>query len=295
MIERHHLTIIRTVDEVGSMTAAAEKLNLTQSALSHTMKKFEEQVGTPIWQRRGRRLVPTQTGQYLLAVANRLLPQLQHADQVVQHFAKGEKGRLRIGMECHPCYQWLLSIVEPYLADWPAVDVDVKQRFQFGGMAALFSQDIDVLVTPDPLEKPGVTFMPVFAYEQVLVVSEQHPLAKEPFISPQQLCSETLLTYPVEKNRLDVYSQFLTPAYCEPARHKSIEDTDIMIQLVAANRGVCALPRWLVDDYQSRFAIRSVSLGVKGIRKHIHLGFRDGEDALDYVSAFFELAQRTAS
>lgn len=277
------------------MTAAAEKLNLTQSALSHTMKKFEEQVGTPIWQRRGRRLVPTQTGQYLLAVANRLLPQLQHADQVVQHFAKGEKGRLRIGMECHPCYQWLLSIVEPYLADWPAVDVDVKQRFQFGGMAALFSQDIDVLVTPDPLEKPGVTFMPVFAYEQVLVVSEQHPLAKEPFISPQQLCSETLLTYPVEKNRLDVYSQFLTPAYCEPARHKSIEDTDIMIQLVAANRGVCALPRWLVDDYQSRFAIRSVSLGVKGIRKHIHLGFRDGEDALDYVSAFFELAQRTAS
>jgi LysR family transcriptional regulator for metE and metH len=289
------LAIIRTVDEVGSMTAAAEKLNLTQSALSHTMKKFEEQVGTPIWQRSGRRLVPTQTGQYLLAVANRLLPQLQHADLVVQHFAKGEKGRLRIGMECHPCYQWLLSIVEPYLADWPAVDVDVKQRFQFGGMAALFSQDIDVLVTPDPLEKPGVTFIPVFAYEQVLVVSEQHPLAKEPFISPQQLCSETLLTYPVEKNRLDVYSQFLTPAYCQPARHKSIEDTDIMIQLVAANRGVCALPRWLVDDYQSRFAIRPVSLGVKGIRKHIHLGFRDGEDALDYVSAFFDLAQRTAS
>jgi LysR family transcriptional regulator for metE and metH len=295
VIERHHLAIIRTVDEVGSMTAAAEKLNLTQSALSHTMKKFEEQVGTPIWQRSGRRLVPTQTGQYLLAVANRLLPQLQHADLVVQHFAKGEKGRLRIGMECHPCYQWLLSIVEPYLADWPAVDVDVKQRFQFGGMAALFSQDIDVLVTPDPLEKPGVTFIPVFAYEQVLVVSEQHPLAKEPFISPQQLCSETLLTYPVEKNRLDVYSQFLTPAYCQPARHKSIEDTDIMIQLVAANRGVCALPRWLVDDYQSRFAIRPVSLGVKGIRKHIHLGFRDGEDALDYVSAFFDLAQRTAS
>ncbi len=84
--------------------------------------------------------------------------------------AKGEKGRLRIGMECYPCYQWLLAIVEPYLQQWPSVDVDVKQRFQFGGMAALFSHDIDVLVTPDPLQKSGVRFVPVFDYEQVLVL-----------------------------------------------------------------------------------------------------------------------------
>lgn len=292
MIERHHLAVIRTIEQVGTMTAAADKLNLTQSALSHTMKKFEAVIGTEIWQRSGRKLVLTQAGHYLLAVANRILPQLEHADQVVRHMAKGEKGSLRIGMECHPCYQWLLSIVEPFLAHWPAVDVDVKQRFQFGGMAALFSHDIDVLVTPDPLAKPGVTFMPVFAYEQVLVVHRDHPLAKKKFVQPIDLIDQTLLTYPVEKDRLDIYAQFLTPANAQPARHKTIEDTDIMIQLVAANRGVCALPKWLVQDYQKRFVVQPVRIGEQGIAKHIHLGFREGEQLLDYVDAFIELAKR---
>lgn len=290
MIERHHLAILKSVDELGSMTAAAEQLNLTQSALSHTMKKFEDQMGTAVWQRTGRRLSLTQAGQYLLAVAKRLLPQLEHADQVVRHMARGEKGRLRIGMECYPCYQWLLGIVAPYLQQWPDVDVDVKQKFQFGGMAALFSHDIDVLVTPDPLDKPGVKFLPVFDYEQVLVISAQSDLTSRTVIQPDDLQQQTLLAYPVDKERLDIYSQFLTPAQCLPARHKSVEDTEIMLQLVAANRGVSALPKWLVDQFRESLPIESRPLGDPGIHKQIHLGFRDGEQGLDYVDAFMQLA-----
>ncbi|WP_196159818.1 LysR family transcriptional regulator [Reinekea sp. G2M2-21] len=291
MIERHHLSIIKTIEEVGTMTAAARQLNLTQSALSHTMKKFEEQIGTEVWQRSGRTLQLTQAGQYLLLVANRLLPQLSHAEQVLQLMAKGEKGRLRIGMECYPCYQWLLAIVEPYLQQWPSVDVDVKQKFQFGGMAALFSHDIDVLVTPDPLQKSGVRFVPVFDYEQVLVVPAKHALAQRSFAEPKDLLSEVLLTYPVEQGRLDIFTQFLLPAQCQPAQNKDIEDTDIMLQLVAAGRGVCALPKWLVEQYQQRLPIAYLPLGEQGIQKQIHLGFREGEENLDYVQSFVRMAQ----
>lgn len=80
------------------------KLDLTQSALSHTVRKLEDQLGTQIWLREGRSLRPTQAGEYLLAVANRLIPQLQHAEERLRQFAQGERGALRIGMECHPCY-----------------------------------------------------------------------------------------------------------------------------------------------------------------------------------------------
>lgn len=290
MIERHHLAILKNIDELGSMTAAAEALNLTQSALSHTVRKFEDQIGTPLWQRTGRRLELTQAGHYLLAVAKRLLPQLAHADEVVRHMARGEKGQLRIGMECYPCYQWLLSVVSPYLQRWPDVDVDVKQKFQFGGMAALYSYDIDILVTPDPLDKAGVQFVPVFDYEQVLVISDASPLIDLDVIQPEDLQQQTLLAYPVDRERLDIYNQFLTPAQCLPARHKSIEDTDIMLQLVAADRGVCALPKWLVQQYQQALPLQWRPLGHDGIHKQIHLGFREGEDGLDYVSAFLQLA-----
>ena len=70
MLERIHLAIVQEVDRQGSLTAAAGALHLTQSALSHAVRKLEEQLGTALWIREGRSLRPTQAGEYLLAVAN---------------------------------------------------------------------------------------------------------------------------------------------------------------------------------------------------------------------------------
>lgn len=294
MLERMHLAIVQEVEKQGSLTAAANVLCVTQSALSHSMKKLELQLGTDIWLREGRSLRLTQAGQYLLAVANRVLPQLDLAEERLRQFAQGERGTLRIGMECHPCYQWLLKIVSPYLAAWPDVDVDVKQKFQFGGIGALFGYEIDLLVTPDPLFKPGLKFEPVFDYEQVLVVARNHPLAGAAYVKPQQLTGEVLVTYPVETDRLDIYNQFLMPAGVTPKRHKTIETTDIMLQMVESGRGVSALPRWLVEEYAERMDIVPVRLGPRGIAKHIYLGARETETQIDYLKAFVDIARRGA-
>lgn len=291
MIERIHLAIIREVERQGSLTAAASVLCLTQSALSHTMKKLEQSIGTDVWLREGRSLRLTQSGEYLLAMAERLLPQLERAEERLRQYAQGERGTLRIGMECHPCYQWLLKVVSPYLARWPDVDVDVKQKFQFGGIGALFGYEIDLLVTPDPLHKPGLRFEPVFDYEQVLVVGRDHALATAAYAMPEQVAGEVLITYPVETDRLDIYNEFLRPAGISPKRHKVIETTDIMLQMVASGRGVAALPRWLVEEYAGRMAVVPVRLGPLGIAKHIFLGAREADTGIDYLRAFIELAR----
>lgn len=291
MLERMHLAIVQEVEKQGSLTAAANVLCLTQSALSHSMRKLEQQLGTDIWLREGRSLRLTQAGQYVLAVANRVLPQLTLAEERLRQFAQGERGTLRIGMECHPCYQWLLKVVSPYLAAWPDVDVDVKQKFQFGGIGALFGYEIDLLVTPDPLFKPGLHFEPVFDYEQVLVVGRDHPLARADQVEPQDLLDEVLITYPVPTDRLDIYTQFLMPAGVAPKRHKAIETTDIMLQMVASGRGVAALPRWLAQDYAQKMNVSAVRLGKHGIAKQIFLGARQADIAIDYLRAFVELAR----
>jgi LysR family transcriptional regulator for metE and metH len=290
MLERMHLAILREVDQQGSLTAAAHTLCLTQSALSHTMKKLEQRLGTALWQKDGRRLRLTQAGRYALALAYRLLPQFEQAELRIADFAKGQRGTLRIGMECHPCYQWLLTVVTPYLAAWPDVDVDVRQKFQFGGLAALFAYDIDMLVTPDPLFKPGLHYQPVFDYEQVLVVARGHRLATQAYVTPRQLADQTLITYPVDIERLDIYNQFLLPAGVAPRAHKVIETTEIMLQMVAAGRGVAALPRWLVQQYMATVPVETVKLGAHGIAKQIHLGVREADLDTPYVQAFMSLA-----
>lgn len=290
MIERIHLRVVQAVEQNGSLTAAAKKLCVTQSALSHTMRKLEDNLGTEVWLREGRTLRLTQAGRYLLNIANRVLPLLEHAEDKLNQIAQGERGTLRIGMECHPCYQWLLKVVSPFLDTWPDVDVDVKQKFQFGGVSALLDYEIDLLVTPDPFYKSDLCFKPVFDYEQVLVVPQHHTLASRKYAQAEDLRDQILLTYPVATDRLDIYTQFLNPAGVVPKRHKTSETTDIMLQMVACGRGVAALPRWLAEEYCKKLPLSSVRLGKDGIAKHIYLGTRESDGDIEYLNAFIDLA-----
>ncbi|WP_394204507.1 LysR family transcriptional regulator [Shewanella waksmanii] len=293
MLERIHLEILTAIKEHGTLTKAADSLHLSQSALSHSIKKLEGQVGTPIWQKEGRNLRLTSAGERIQTLASRVLPQFAHTELLLNQIAKGEMGSLRIGMECHPCYQWLLRVIAPYLEQWRDVDIDVKQEFQFGALGALLSYEIDVLITPDPLFKPKIDYIPVFNYEHRLVVASTHPLANQAFVLPEQLSNDVLFSYPVEPMRLDIFSQFLNPAKCSVKQHKIIETTEIMLQMVAAGRGVCALPGWLVDEYAKTMPVKSLAFGEQGINKQIFIGIRRGEQQIDYLNDFIEQAKKT--
>ncbi|WP_281559759.1 LysR family transcriptional regulator [Thalassomonas sp. RHCl1] len=293
MLERIHLEILTAIKEHGTLTKAADSLHLTQSALSHSIKKLEGQVATPIWKKDGRNLRLTTAGERIQTLATRILPQFLHTELLLNQIAKGEMGSLRIGMECHPCYQWLLRVIEPYLEQWPDIDIDVKQEFQFGALGALLSYEIDVLITPDPLFKPKIDYIPVFDYEHRLVVATSHKLAKQDFVLPEQLSEEVLFSYPVEPMRLDIFSQFLNPAKCSVKKHKIIETTEIMLQMVAAGRGICALPGWLVDEYSKSMPLKSIRIGKQGISKKIFLGIRKDEQNIDYLDDFIAQAKKT--
>jgi LysR family transcriptional regulator for metE and metH len=104
-----------------------------------------------------------------------------------------------------------------------------------------------------------------------------------------------LVTYPVPTDRLDIYNLFLTPAGVMPKRHKVIETTDIMLQMVASGRGVAALPRWLVREYASKLDVVPIRLGKNGIAKQIFLGARETDVGIDYLRAFIELARELAA
>ncbi|PWC55021.1 LysR substrate-binding domain-containing protein [Azospirillum sp. TSO22-1] len=291
MLDRQLLSILREVDRLGSVTAAAGRLNVSQSALSHTVRKFEERTGVEIWMKKGRSLRFTQAGDYLLALAQRVLPQIEHAERVLADFASGQRGALRVGMECHPCQKWLMRMTAAYLARWPDVDFEVRTAFRFDGVAALLDNEIDLLITPDPIDLPEALFTPVFDYELVLVVQDAHPLAMRGVALPHDLLGEELITVPVSVERLDVYTRFLVPAHCQPRRHRTAETTDLMLQLVAAGRGVTVLPDWLVREEGSDLPVRTVRLGPDGIGKSIHLGIRRGEEGVEYIAGFLALAR----
>lgn len=287
MLDIQPLVILREIDRTGSLTQAADSLCLTQSAVSHAIRRFEQRHGIKLWEREGHKLRLTLAGEYLLSVAQRVLPQLEHGASVLEDFARGRRGAIRIGMECHPCQDWLMRVVDPFLLQWPEVELDVTTAFQFGGLAALLGHEIDVLVTPDPIERPGLEYRPVFDYELVLAVSDTHPLARKGRIEPDDLANETLITYPVSRERLDIYTRFLVPAHAMPRRHRTVETTDLMLRMVASGRVVSATPDWLLRQAKG---VTGVRIG-EGIPKSIHLGQRTGARPA-YLDGFMDLATK---
>ena len=291
MLERHHLAIIREVHRAGSVTGAAERMNLSQSAVSHAIAKLENRHQVRVWRKKGRSLELTQAGVYLLELAERMVPELEHAERVLADISRGRRGAVRIGMECHPCEKWLMRVTGPYLAEWPDVDLEVRTAFRFDGVAALLAHEIDVLVTPDPIMNPDLTFQPVFDYELRLAVHTDHRLAGRSVIEPEDLIEEDLLTVPVTAERLDIYTRFLAPAACRPRRRVEIESTDLMLQLVIAGRGVTVLPDWLLGEDAAGMPISTLRIGSDGLHKSINLGMRRAEADIDYVKGLLSVAR----
>ena len=294
MIENRHLKIIQALDQQGTLTAAANTLCLSQSALSHQIRYLEKKLGVDLWQRDGRKLRLTQAGQLLLQTALQVLPILTQTEKTLKAYGEGRQGILRIGVECYPCYQWLSKVIGIYLNKMPDVDIEIIQKFQFSGLAGLLNHHIDILVTPDIEKRKHIDYEPVMEYELVLLVAKNHPLADFKIIKPTQFSNETLLVFPVSLARLDIFNLFLNPAYIQPKKIKKLESVELMVQMVAAQRGICVLPQWLASSYCEQLPLKSLRLGQKGIHKQLFLALRHNEQQIAYMGEFIQVCMEQA-
>ncbi|MET0066666.1 MAG: LysR family transcriptional regulator [Candidatus Thiodiazotropha sp.] len=291
MIELNHLRILAALQKHGTLTAAADDLCLTQSALSHQIRHLEDRLGIAVWRKQGRRLRLTRAGHLLWQTAEKILPVLYQTEQTLKAYADGKRGVLRIGVECYPCYEWLTGVVAEYLRAVIDVEVDIFQRFRFSGIQGLQNFAIDLLITPDPYEQSGLVFEPLLSYELELLVADTHPLAEESWVTPHQLAGETLITFPVEAERLDILSEFLGPAGVSPAVHRQIESVEIMLQLTALQRGIAALPGWLARRACENLGLKSLRLGRQGMPRKLYAGFRQEDLSCEHLRVFLEMAR----
>ena len=285
-----HLKTLQAIRDTGSLVEAADRVYLTQSAVSHQIKELENRLNTGILNRKSRPVSFTPAGQKLLDLADEILPRINGALTDIQKLVGGKAGRLHIAIECHSCFQWLIPSINRYRENWPEVELDFSSGFNFEPLPALQQGLLDLVVTSDPLPLEGVRYIPLFKYESKLAVPVRHPLAQNQSISPEQLTEETLIHYPVEKSRLDIYREFLLPAGVEPRATRTAELTVMMIQLVASGRGVCALPNWALAEYLNRDMIHALRLG-DGVWATLYAAMRTEYVDSSYMQDFVSCAR----
>lgn len=294
MIEHSHLKIMAALQQNGTLTEAANTLCLSQSALSHQIRSLEKKLNVGLWERDGRYLRLTHAGQLLLQVAEQVLPVLGQAEQSLKAYGEGRQGILRIGVECYPCYEWLTGVTGEFMRQMPEVDIDIVSKFQFSGLEGLLNHHIDILVTPDFIKQQGSYYEVLADYELVLVVAADHPLAELGQISPEQLATQTLLTFPVPLERLDIYNHFLTPVHLKPAGHKVVESLELMLQMTELQRGVCVLPRWLAEARCNGVPLTTLKLGEQGMQRKLYIAMREGDREIAYIRRFIEVGRERA-
>ena len=290
-LEFRHLRTIKAIHESGGLGRAADQLNITQSALSHQVKGLEDQAGVELFVRRSKPLRLSVAGQKLLALANRVMPEVEALEADLQGMISGRSGRLHIAIECHACFEWLFPVLEMFRKAWPDVDVDIRPGLAFDALPALMREEVDLVVSSDPETLSGIDFTPLFDYEPVFVASARHPLAQKPFVEAGDFRGETLITYPVDRARLDVFTELLAPARVEPAEVRQVELTAVILLLVASNRGVSVLPDWVVRDvrYSADYVTRPLTKG--GITKRLYAATRAEETTLPYMAHVLKLAR----
>ncbi|QLB44183.1 LysR family transcriptional regulator [Mannheimia pernigra] len=286
-LEIRHLRTLVALKESGSVSLAAKRVHLTQSALSHQIKLLEDQYDLTLFERKSSPIRFTQAGERLIKLAYDILPQVIEADLDLARVKQGEVGEVRVAVECHTCFDWLMPAMDTFRQHWPLVELDIVSGFHTDTVGLLMSHRADLAIVAEEEDNAGIVYKPLFSYEMVAICSKDHRLAAKEVWEAEDFKDETLITYPVPDDMLDLLRKVLNPAGIKVTRRNS-ELTIAIIQLVASRRGIAALPYWAVKPYLDRGYVVARKITQKGLYSKLYGAIRETDAALAYLDDFNE-------
>lgn len=292
MLELRHLRSLIALSQTGNLSTAAQRVHLTQSALSHQMRALEEYFSASLFERKTRPLRFSAAGQRLLQLAGEVLPAIEGAHRDVTKLAGGSAGNLRIAVECHTCFDWLMPAMDAFRENWPEVELDLVSGFHPDPLALIEQSRADLVVMSEKKKSKGVTWHPLFRFEIAALLANDHSLVAKPFLKPRDFAAQTLITYPVPDEMLDIMRDFLQPGGIKPAR-RTAELTVAILQLVASRRGMAALPVWSVQSYLERGYVARKRLGKEGLWSTLYAATATSLAELPFMQDFLQTLKST--
>ncbi len=290
-LELRHLRTIRAIHQAGGVQRAADVLNITQSALSHQLKGLEDQCGVELFVRKAKPLRLSAAGMRLLRLADEVLPRVESLEDEFRALIAGKTGRLHIAIECHACFEWLFPVLERFRHAWPDVDVDIRPGLAFSALTALDREEVDLVISSDPEDLPGLTFTPLFDYEPRFIAAANSPFAGRTHVEAEDFRDQVLITYPMDRTRLDVFTGLLNPARVEPRAVRQVELTAVILLLVASGRGVSVLPDWVLREVKTSSEYVTLPVTAGGLTKRLYAATRSEETTVPFMAHFLRLAR----
>lgn len=288
-LEIRHLRMVAAVADSGSVTRAASEVHLTQSAVSHQLRDLEERLGTPLFLRVGKRMVPTAAGERVLSTARRVLGEIAAAEDDVRRIGTNEAGVLRVCTQCNTGYHWLPPLVEAFRRKHPRVDVAIAVECTTRPLEALLEGRLDLAIVTQQVRDSRVRVRPLFDDEHAAIVSPDHPFASRTFVRPEDFAGERLLLYSGSTEDSFTVKRILRPAGVQPERISFVMLTEAILEMVKARLGISVMQTWTIEPAIRSGEVRAIPITRAGIRRRWSAATLRAAQSAPHVDAFVEL------
>lgn len=293
-LDSRHLRLVAEVARTESVTRAADRLNVTQSAVSHQLREIETQLGTPVFVRSGRRMLLTAAGRLIAEAADDVLGTIDRIEARIQQLVRQSGGELRVCTHCYTGYSWLPAVVASLRQRHPAVALHVVPEYTVDPIAALLDAKIDLAIMNDESDDRRLHHRELFDDEHVAVVSASHRFASRSFVSPAEVAREPLYLFSRSLENSFFVRAVLRPAGLAPSHATHVQLTEGIVELVRAGLGTTVLPRWAITQALAAGDLRAVRITRSGVfRKWYAVTLRDAVPA-PVMEEFIQLLIRQA-
>ncbi|WP_444626055.1 LysR family transcriptional regulator [Flavobacterium columnare] len=278
-VSLRNLKLVNVIVKEGSVTKASEKLFLSQPALSHQLKKLEEEIGLKIFNRLNKKLILTEVGQILFSNSEKMLESINQLNFELDEIKKGNKKNIRLTIECYTCYHWLPRVVQQFTKNNVAINVQIdieatKEPFQY-----LTEGKIDLAIVSSITKNSSINFEHLITDEMVVILSKDNELTGLEKINLTDLINQNLILYDIPSEKNFVLNNILHNNIRLVNSIQKVQLTEAIIELVSANLGISIMAKWAVIPFLKNKNLEMISF-------HENLGNRDW-----YVASLNEISK----
>ena len=267
-MELRLLKVFSAIAESGSLVTAAARLHLTPSAISHSLKALETDLGCRLFERVGKRMVLNQAGDQLLLNIREPLQALESAADGIKRFGQWGQSRLRIGASAAACQHILPGVIRELKKTNPKLELHVDSGNTEHVLNRIRETKIDLALCLVPENSLGLDVRPIFKDELMFVFAPTHPWANGKPITSEEIRSQQFIGLPKTSSTSRIVTDYLKQADVTPNVLMEVDSIGAIIEMVKFNLGVAVLAPWTVSDELVRGSIKTRPPGPKPMRRN---------------------------
>jgi len=293
-LDSRHLRLIAEIARAQSVTRAADRLHVTQSAVSHQLRDLEEKLGTPLFLRSGRRMLPTAAGTQLVDTAHRVLEEISRAEAAVGRLARNDAGEFRVCTQCHTGYHWLPPLIDVVRRRYPHFEIRIAAEHTMNAVGALLEGRLDLAIINSSPRDARLRLRPLFEDEHAAIVHAAHPWAGRAYVTPEMLAAERLFLYSRSIDDSFIVQRVLRPAGLDPAHATFLQLTEAIVEMVKAGMGVSVLPTLSIAPALGTGAVKAVRITRAGVFRPWSAATLAASPSTPFVEHFLAVLARQA-